>query len=70
MDNCYCCRRKHTVANKNLIDTSVYQPKIMKHKDNDLQYRERFSLFASVRPPYSPSRYDPNYKKPQIEGVS
>ena len=35
------------------------------------QLQEDFmSLYAAVRPPWSPSRYDQNYKQPKLDGVT
>ena len=38
-------------------------------KDSDM--KEPFmSLYAAVRMPFSPGRYDPNYKQPFLAGVN
>ena len=37
----------------------------------DSDMKEPFmSLYAAVRMPFSPSRYDPNYKQPFLAGVN
>ena len=61
--NTSCGNGKHYHPNHNLADSKGCM------KDSDM--KEPFmSLYAAVRMPFSPSRYDPNYKQPFLAGVN
>ena len=56
-----CGEEKHYHPNHNLADSKG----CMKNSD----MKEPFiSLYSAVRMPFSPSRYDPNYKQPHLDG--
>ena len=61
--NTSCAAGKHYHPNHNLADKKGCM------KDSDM--KENFiSLYAAVRMPFSPGRYDPNYVQPFLAGVN
>ena len=78
---CSCCAKNGlpdclvAVPNVGLVDTCngkwVESYHNLSNYNNSCIVKENFiSLSGAVRRPFSPSYYDPNYKKPYLSGVS